>query len=152
MEMFMRLPRLVAPFLAALAALAPAAVHAQLRVDISSAVVLIDTRRTAGHAIDALADYVAFVILARVRSVLADVAHDLEAAGHILQNLGHVLAKRRHRPAARAAAIGMRSGVDDLVARQMVGQRLSIRPGGLPCPGGRRHRRSGDFRLTLLQP
>jgi len=51
----------------------------------------------------------------------ADVAHDLEAAGHILQHLGHVLAQRRHRPAARAAAVGMRSGVDDLVARQMVG-------------------------------
>lgn len=39
----------------------------------------------------------------------------------------------------------------DVRAGQMVGQWLSIRLGGLPCPGGRRHRRNGGFRLALFQ-
>jgi len=78
------------------------------------------------------------------------VAHDPERGGHIVELFRNVLAHAPH--GTTAVGADAQCLMHDLGAGQMVGQRLSIRPGGLPCPGDHRHRRSGGFRLALFQP
>ena len=68
-----------------------------------------------------------------------DVADDLEVPGNVVQHFRDVLAEFAHLAAARGAGAGTVVGrlMHDLLARQMLGQRLALRPGAL----GRRRRR-----------
>jgi hypothetical protein len=54
-----------------------------------------------------------------------DVPNDLEAAGDVIQHLADILADLAHRAAACGA--GAIRGVDDLAARQVLGQRAPTR-------------------------
>ncbi len=58
-----------------------------------------------------------------------DMADDLEVARHVVQHLGHVLAELAHAAAAVGADAGAVTGglMHDLLARQMLGQRLALR-------------------------
>lgn len=71
-------------------------------------------------------------------------------AGHIVELLGHILAHAPH----RAAAVGTHAKglVQHILARQMVGQELTMRLGDVPRPRGGRRDFGGGFRLALLQP
>ena len=79
----------------------------------------------------------------------ADVAHDPERGGHIVELLGHILAHAPH----GAAAVGAdaRALMHHVLARQVVGQRLAVRPGGVSRPSDGRRRRGRRFCLALLQ-
>ena len=57
---------------------------------------------------------------------LAHVAHDLEAARHVVEALRHVLADSTQRTATSRTGAG--TGMDDALARQMLGQAPPGRP------------------------
>jgi len=76
------------------------------------------------------------------------VTDHLEVARHVIQNVGDVLAELRHSLAAVGAFASTVIGrlMHDLLARQMIGQRLALRFGAL---ADRSHRFGGlglDFR------
>ena len=72
-----------------------------------------------------------------------DMPDDPKTPGHVLQHLGDIFAEWCHRSATGRASSSGRRGMDNFVARQMVGQRLAARTvvrcglfiAGLPCNG-----------------
>ena len=84
---------------------------------------------------------------------LTNVTDDLEAAWHVVEGLGHVGADPAQSAAAVRTAAG--AGMDNLLARQMFGQRSSRRLGGLfaCCLDRCGHSRNGrdPLRMVLIE-